>query len=77
MFGNELANEGYVAVSDQPVPVVQLRFHAGSVAESLLERKSFMSRAEPYYYYLRWHRQRTLGRRNFSRSRIATHEQHL
>jgi len=42
MFGKELANEGCVAVDDYPVPVVQLCFHTGSVAESLLERKSFL-----------------------------------
>jgi hypothetical protein len=42
MFVKELANEGCVAVDDYPVPVVQLCFHTGSVAESLLERKSFL-----------------------------------
>src|SRR6266576_414275 len=48
MFTKELANKGYIAVRDHTLPVLQLSFHAGSVAESQLERKSFLSRAEPY-----------------------------
>jgi hypothetical protein len=34
MFGKQLANEGYVAVGDYPLPVLSLCFHAGNVAES-------------------------------------------
>src|ERR1019366_9920776 len=50
MFGNKLANEDEVVVGDYPVPVLQLCFHADNVAESLLERKSFQSRADLIVY---------------------------
>ncbi len=41
MFTKKLANKGYITVRDHPLPVLRLFFHAGSVAESQLERKSF------------------------------------
>jgi len=71
----ELANEGCVAVDDYPVPVVQLCFHTGSVADLYWNVSPFCNKAGPLLFTL--HRERTQRRRTLGGGRIAAHEQHV